>query len=329
MEGFQSIVGHNDIIEYIKNAVKSDKVSHAYILQGERGAGKKLLSSLFAMTLQCERQQEEPCMECSSCKKIMNKNHPDVIPVTHEKPNSIGVEDIRIKLGNDMAVKPYTGPYKIYIVDEADKMTVQAQNALLKTLEEPPVYGVIFLLTENINSLLPTILSRCVVLKLKNVKDSLIKKYLMDVVKVPEYQADISTAFAQGNMGRAIMLASSEHFNEIRDEALQLLKYINDMEIYEIIDAVKNISKYKLEMNDYLDLIMVWYRDILMFKATRDAGGLVFSDEFNFISRQADKSSYEGLQNILEALEKAKVRLRANVNFDLTIELLLLTIKEN
>ena len=105
-------------------------------------------------------------------------------------------------------------------------MTVQAQNALLKTIEEPPSYAVIFLLTENAEVLLPTIRSRCVMLKLRNIKDKLIKKYLMEEMEIPDYKADICTAFAQGNMGRAIMLATSEHFNEIKEEAVQLFKNI-------------------------------------------------------------------------------------------------------
>lgn len=329
MNGFKDVVGHDQIIEYIQNAVRLDKVSHAYILNGERGSGKKLLAKMFAMTLQCERGKDEPCMECHSCRQALGGNHPDIIRVTHDKPNSIGVEDIREQVNGDIAVKPYAGPYKIYIIDEADKMTVQAQNALLKTIEEPPAYAVIFLLTENADVLLPTILSRCVMLKLKNIKDDLIKKYLMEVMEVPDYQADICTAFAQGNMGRAIMLASSRYFNGIREETIHLMKYIKEMDVYELIDAVKEIGKYKLQINDYFDLMMVWFRDVLMYKATKDPGEVVFNDQINYIEKQVNSCSYEGIEEILEALEKAKARLRANVNFELTMELLLLTIKEN
>ena len=208
-------------------------------------------------------------------------------------------------------------------------MTVQAQNALLKTIEEPPSYAVIFLLTENAEVLLPTIRSRCVMLKLRNIKDKLIKKYLMEEMEIPDYKADICTAFAQGNMGRAIMLATSEHFNEIKEEAVQLLKYINDMELYEIVEAIKRINNYKLDITDYLDIIMIWYRDILLYKATRDVDGVVFADQLNYIKERASKSSYEGIEKILDSIEKAKARLKANVNFDLVMELLLLTIKEN
>ncbi|MDD3141941.1 MAG: DNA polymerase III subunit [Lachnospiraceae bacterium] len=329
MSGFKDIVGHKDIIEYIQTAVKMDKVSHAYILNGERGAGKKLLANLFARTLQCEERGEEPCGECKSCKQSISNNQPDIICVTHEKPSSISVDDIREQVNNDIMIKPYSSPYKIYIIPEADLLTIQAQNALLKTIEEPPVYAIIFLLTENAENLLPTIRSRCVILKLKNIKDTLIKKYLMEELAIPDYKADICVAFAQGNMGRAIMLASSEHFNEIKEEAIELLKQINELELSQIVEALKRISKYKLEINDYLDIIATWYRDVLIYKAMKDVNGLVFSDQLEYIKEQARKSSYEGIETILHSLEQAKKRLNANVNFDLVMELLLLTIKEN
>ena len=166
-------------------------------------------------------------------------------------------------------------------------------------------------------------------LKLRNIKDTLIKKYLMENLEIPDYKADMCTAFAQGNMGRAIMLANSDHFNEIREEAVQLLKHINEMELNEIVAAVKNISVYKLEITDYLDIIMIWYRDVLLYKATKEIDKVVFKDQLQSIKEQARKSSYEGIELILESLEKAKARLKANVNFDLVMELLLLTIKEN
>lgn len=329
MGSFKDVVGHKDILKYISSAVENNRVSHAYILNGERGSGKKMLANLFAMTLLCETGDHEPCGKCHSCKQAESGNHPDIIRVTHEKPNSISVDDIRTQVNNTVDIKPYQGPYKVYIIPQADMMTPQAQNAILKTIEEPPSYAVFLLLTENAETLLPTINSRCVMLKLRNIKDTLIKKYLMENLEIPDYKADMCTAFAQGNMGRAIMLANSDHFNEIREEAVQLLKHISEMELNEIVAAVKNISVYKLEITDYLDIIMIWYRDVLLYKATKEIDKVVFKDQLQSIKEQARKSSYEGIELILESLEKAKARLKANVNFDLVMELLFLTIKEN
>lgn len=331
MSGFKDVVGHKDIIQYIGNAVTMDKVSHAYILNGEKGSGKKLLANLFAMSLQCQEREEDgdACGRCQSCKQAISCNQPDIIRVTHEKPNTISIDDIREQVNNDIVIKPYSSRYKIYIIADADMMSVQAQNAILKTIEEPPKYAVIMLLTENAETLLPTIRSRCVMLKLRNIKDQLVKKYLMEQMQIPDYKADVCVAFAQGNMGKAIMLATSEHFNEIKEEAVHLLRSINEMDLSDVMEAVKRCITYKMSITDYLDVIAVWYRDILIFKATKNVDRVIFSDQLKFIKERANKSSYEGIEIILEALETAKARLKANVNFELVIQLLLLTIKEN
>lgn len=329
MAGFADVLGHEQTIAHMKHAIELNKVSHAYIINGEKGSGKKMLAGIFAQTLQCQKKGTEPCMECQSCKQAVSLNQPDIIRVTHEKPNTISVEDIRSQLNGDIQIKPYSSPYKIYILDEAEKLSIQAQNALLKTIEEPPSYAVILLLTTNAGMLLPTILSRCVTLDLKPVSSKLIKDYLMEQLEIPEYRADICTAFAQGNVGKARRLALSDSFGEMLEHALHLVKYISEMEVSDLIEDLKKINTYKMEINDYLDLLVIWYRDVLLFKATRDADSLIFSDELNSIRKKAKESSYEGLECIIKALEKAKIRLNANVNFDMAMELLLLTMKEN
>lgn len=329
MAGFREIIGHEQIIEHLKNAISMDKVSHAYILNGEKESGKMMLAEAFAMALQCEEGGTEGCMECRSCKQAIAHNQPDIIYVLHEKPNTISVDDIRSQLNNDIVIKPYSSKYKIYIVDEAEKMNPQAQNALLKTIEEPPVYGVILLLTTNADSFLPTIRSRCITLNLKAVQNEVIRSYLMSHYQIPDYQADICTAFAQGNVGKAIQLASSEDFNELKASAIQLMKRLEDIDLYEMTAAVKQIGEYKLKAEDYFDLMIIWFRDILYMKATSDVNGLIFKDEVYDIKKQAARRSYHGIETILEALSKARIRIGANVNFELVIELLLLTIKEN
>lgn len=329
MAKFTDIIGQEQLKEHLQNAISMNKVSHAYIINGERSSGKEFIARIFAMTLQCEKGGTEPCGECHSCKQALSNNQPDIIYISHEKPNTIGVEDIRGQINNDIGIKPYSSPRKIYIMNEGEKMTVQAQNALLKTLEEPPEYGVILILTTNVDELLPTIISRCVVLNMKPVSDAQVKKYLMEELGVPDYKANICVAFARGNIGKAKLLASSEEFEKVRDEAITLVKYINDMEINEIVKAIKKINEYKFDVNDYLDILSVWYRDVLLYKATKDINSLIFKDELQQIRKVADRSTYEGIEIIVNALQQAKRRLDANVNFDLTMELLLLTIKEN
>ena len=313
----------------MQNVLKTGKTSHAYIINGERFSGKEFIAKIFAMALQCEKDGINPCGVCHSCRQAATDNHPDIIKIIHEKPNTISVDDIRTQINNDVVIKPYTGPYKIYIMNEAEKMNSQAQNALLKTLEEPPAYAVIILLTTNLDAMLPTILSRCVVLNMKSAPDDLVKKFLMEEMMIPDYKAEVCVAFARGNVGKAKLLASSEEFENIKNDVLGLLKNIHNMELNEIVVSVKKISEYKLNINDYLDIMAIWYRDVLLFKATNDANHLVFREEIKNIRQTAAKCSYEGIEKVIEDLDVAKRRLEANVNFDLTMELLLMQIQEN
>lgn len=329
MATFKDIIGQEQIKDNLQKALQYRKISHAYIINGERFSGKEFIANVFAMALECESEELRPCGECHSCKQAMHGNHPDIKKVIHEKPNTIGVEDIREQINGDIMIKPYSGPYKVYIMNEGEKMTPQAQNALLKTLEEPPEYAVIIILTTQVEALLPTILSRCIVLNMRPVADELIKKYLMEEVQIPDYRVDICTAFARGNVGRAKMLASSEEFDKVKEEVLSLMRHIHDMEVNEVVAAVKKITEYKMNVEDYLDICSIWYRDILLYKATSDINHLIFKDEIKYIKKEASRSSYEGIEEIVNALDKTKSRISANVNFDLSMELLLLTIKEN
>ncbi|MCD8015971.1 MAG: DNA polymerase III subunit [Lachnospiraceae bacterium] len=357
MAGFDEILGHKKEVAHLEQAIRSGKVSHAYLFNGEKGTGKNKLAKAFAQTLQCERvhipsndtevmsgdsdfghpdgtdmhsaEAITPCGECHSCRQAMSGNHPDIIYLQHEKPASIGVKDVRDQLVGDAQIRPYNGKYKIYIINDAEKMTVQAQNAILKTIEEPPEYVIVLLLTANDRMLLDTIRSRCVTLNLKPVPDEVVKEYLMKEIQVPDYQADICAAFAQGNIGKAVRLASSEDFNAIKGSAMRLVRSVGTMEISAIIDYVKEVQEYKVSIGDYLDLLALWYRDMVYYKATKDVEGVIFKDELRTIRETVQTCSYEGVDVVMKAIETAKARLNANVNFDLTMELLFLVIKEN
>ena len=325
---FEDVVGQEHIERTIKNAIAQDKVSHAYLFTGPRGTGKTTTARLLAKALLCEKgPTAEPDGTCDDCEMIAAGEHPDVYEL--DAASRTGVENVREEIIGRVQFAPTRGRYKVYIIDEVHMLSTAAFNALLKTLEEPPEYGVIILMTSSLEALLPTIQSRCVLLNMRPVRDELVQKYLMEQLQVPDYRAKLCTAFARGNIGQAKLLASSEDFDRVREEAVTLLKYINEMEITELAAAVRKITEYQLDMTDYLDIISVWYRDVLMFKAMNDANHLIFREEIQYIKRVADRSSYEGLEKILDALEKAKARLRANVSFELTMELLFLTIQEN
>ena len=362
MSGFRDIVGHESTVEPLKTAIASGKVSHAYLIVGDKGMGKRTLARAFSEALQCEdlhRKLEaenssvsadggeetsskyaagtrlplseiDSCGECRSCRQAETGNQPDIITWTYQKNTSISVDDIR-RLVSDVYIKPYASGYKIYILPDAQKMTREAQNALLKTLEEPPEYAVLILLSTSRDSMLETVLSRCVVLPLKPVESGKVKKYLMERYGIADDSADIFTAFAQGNIGRAVSLGTSETFMPLFEKAMQILVHVKEWDVSDIIVLLRDIDRGKDAIGDTLDLFTLWYRDVLLFKATRDPDILIFrkQEQIVKIREAAQRSSYEGIQNILNAIRNARVRLSANVSFDLTMELLLLTMKEN
>ena len=331
MAELNEILGNERIKEHFITAVHHKKISHAYIMEGDKGSGKKMLAEAFSKILQCEGRETtglvESCGKCESCIQMEYHDHPDVIWVSHEKPNVISVGEIREQIVNTVEIMPYKGPYKIYIVDEAEKMNAAAQNAILKTIEEPPEYGIVILMTSNISALLPTIQSRCLTMEFRPLSTAVVESYVKEHCQVPDYQARASAAFAQGNLGKAMRYAKSEDFIERKDHIISLLRHVEQMDLSEMLAVIKDLGTRKDEVRDYIDLMVLWYRDVLLFKATKDINQLLFQDEASYISREASHRSYEKIEEILQAFEKAKVRLRANVNFDITMELMLLTLK--
>ncbi len=328
MAGFDDIRGQEGVVSHFKNAIKLNKISHAYIINGEKGMGKKTIAKAFSITLMCERHGESPCMECHACRQVMTDNNPDIRWITHEKPNVISVDEIREQINTDVQIKPYSSNYKIYIVDDADKMNQAAQNALLKTIEEPPLYVVILLLTGNKDMLLSTILSRCVSMELRPLKREQVEQYLMEKAGIVDYKAKEVSEFAGGNIGKAVKMASSDDFMELKDSVVRLAKNIGKMTTADINAVIKDISSYKDNIEEYMDLLLIWYRDILIYKSCGEKGKIIFEDNKKHIREQAQKFSYESIEKVLKEIDGISGKLRINVNFDMVMELLLLTMRD-
>lgn len=314
----------------MKRAAMEENPSHAYLLSGAKGIGKCMVAETYAMALECTGETgARPCGMCHNCIQAMTGNHPDIIHVTHEKPALISVDEIREQVVADMAIKPYSGKYKIYLIEDADLMNPQAQNALLKTLEEPPAYGVMILMSTAPDTLLQTIRSRCVLLKLRSLKNTQIRNYLVEKLHQDPHQADLATAWAQGSLGRAVMLAESEEFRELKEETIALMKELPTMDRGTMVSRIKFLAEQKAGIKDYLEMMDTWFRDVLLFKSTEDASRLIFKEEISTIEAQASSCTYSGAEEILRSLEEARDRLKANVSPELVLDLLLLTIKEN
>ena len=326
---FSDIVGQDQAKKLLSSAVKYNKISNAYIISGEKGCGKKMLANAFATALMCEKGEGEACGECPACKQTANMNNPDVIYVTHEKPNVIGIDEIRSQLNSTVDIKPYKATRKLYIIDDAQLIGPQGQNALLKTIEEPPEYVTILFLTTNLSSFLPTILSRCVKIEMKALTNDQVRDALVNSHKVALDRVDVCAAFAQGNLGKAFSLVNDEEFLERKNDLINLLASINKSGAYEMSGYISSLGKDKSRIDEALSLITLWMKDVLLYKSTADTKGIVFLKEADTIKMISSRMTYEGLGNVIDTVEKTKDRLKYNVNTETALELLLYSIKEN
>ena len=325
---FNNIIGHEDIISRLRNSIELDKVGHAYIFAGDEGSGRNTLGFCFAKALQCERGGSESCNECKSCKQAESKNHPDIIYVTHEKPGTISVEEIREQLVDTMEIKPYSSRYKIYIIRDAEKMTEAAQNALLKTIEEPPEYGIILIITRDVEKLLSTIRSRCILMTTRPVKEKDIRNYLISVCGVDESKADFAIEYSEGNLGKAKCLATNENYEKLIHSVIDLQSNIFDMKMDDISEAIQSCKSFDFDINDYLDLMMMWYRDIVVLKVTGNPDKIIFSEQYLVIREQSTYLSFNELEAKKKAIESAKERINANARLEDIMRLLILTLKQ-
>lgn len=316
---FNQILGHNQIIDHMKSAYTMQKVSHAYIIEGDEGMGKKTLVTTYVKLLQCENPSgDEPCHQCSSCIQIESNNHPDVIFVESTKKTGYGVDDIREQIIQDIHVKPYKSKYKIYVVEDADLMTQAAQNSLLKTIEEPPSYGMFFLLAQNSRKFLATILSRSIRMSLKPIDLYEIRNYLIQTYSVSDKQAKVYSSFSRGNVGKALELMNSTTFAQNRNDMIKLLDIFINHKEYDIMEAVKLLENGKEDVATLFEILISLIRDILYIKETGNREGIIHQDLEEQILRFSEKADAKRLIHFVYNANKHLSRLRLNINYSLS-----------
>ena len=325
MYTFEEIRGNTPLVEQLRRSAASGRSSHAYLFLGGAGAGKRLIANTFAKALQCEGEKR-PCDSCKSCHAFNHGNHPDVIyfqPLKNGKTYTI--EDVREQLLETVDLKPFQYEKKIYIIEKADTLNIQSQNALLKTLEEPPAHAVFLLLAERAEAFLPTILSRVVVMKIRPLSAETIADYLMQAGHLAE-ESHILSAYAQGRIGQALELVEDEGFREMRQDILGKLEALPSMSEGDAYLLGKDLEGYKNDLR-ILDIMELWYRDLLTAKSLREEGYLIQRDKKDAIFRAA-KEPAALLAKKAAAVRTARMRLAQNANFRLTMEVMLMDLKE-
>ena len=320
------ILGNEKIRHHLKVSIIKKTISHAYILAGDKGVGKSKIAREFAMELICENNHEG-CGQCPACRQFLANAYPDFFYMDADGKESIGIDKIRENIVTDVGVRPYHGKVKIYVIDEADKMTTVAQNALLKTIEEPPEYVVILLLVRNISLLLETIRSRCIKLLLSAVSKDRIKNWLVENGTSEEI-ATVLASYSNGAPGIAKAMAESDDFAIIYEKNVEFLKSISEVGINEILDFIEELKNRVSGFKEFINFLRLWYRDICILKLTKKIENLVFIREESIILRLSREYTLKKINSIIDLIDETEFRLNSNVSGDTVMELLFIGLRK-
>ncbi len=325
---FNIIPGQHKTKKILQDSIKNQRISHAYLFTGNNGLGKLEMAREFARAILCNKNVVNACGECLSCKKIEHYNHPDFkITEVLKDHKRILIDQIR-EMQKEISYKPYESDYKIYIINQAAKMTIQAQNSLLKTLEEPPKYAIIILINESKNELIPTIVSRCQEVKLYNQSKYVIQDYLKRNYNLSPKQALLYATIARGKYKKAVNLSSEEDFMNNRE---MIIKFITNIEKKNNL-AIYNFSEKLVELSDtdfpLYELMLSLLRDILVMK--RDVKNNIINFDYKeLITNTVDKFDIYKIYELTGMVNKYNDYSDKNIKKELLFPSLLFKIRSS
>jgi len=323
---FNSVIGQEEAVEILQDEIKQDRISHAYLFSAKKGSGKSKLAFEFAKASFCEESDFDSCGSCINCRKMDHQNHPDFKKVSVlEGKSAISIDQIR-ELKKEIAYKPYDSDHKIYIIESAEKMTKEAANSLLKTLEEPPSFATIILLVEDSGKLLPTIVSRCQQIKLRNVSKQKIKELLLAEGLEAE-QAEILSSTAAGSPGKAFEIIEIDNYFEQRQEIYNFLKDINTKNTIEIFKITEKLASLLKTDFPCFDLLSDWYRDIMMIKQDY-LDAVINKDYFEELKVLAVELSLQKVIKNLELIAQSEKYIERNIREELSLEVLFFKLRQ-
>ncbi|MFP4021570.1 MAG: DNA polymerase III subunit delta' [Halanaerobium sp.] len=323
---FNSVIGQKEAVEILQDEIKKDRISHAYLFSAKKGSGKSKLAFEFAKASFCEESVADSCGSCINCRKMDHQNHPDfkLISVLEAK-SAISIDQIR-ELKKEIAYKPYDSDHKIYVIEEAEKMTKEASNSLLKTLEEPPSFATIILLAADSGKLLPTIVSRCQQIELRNVSRHKIKELLL-AEGLKEEQAEIISRTAAGSPGKALAIAEIENYFEKREQIYDFLKNINSKNTIEIFQITEKLSSLLKDDFPCFNLLSDWYRDIMMIKQDY-LDAVINKDYFEELKKLAAELDLQNVISNLELIAESEEYIDRNIRAELSLEVLFFKLRQ-
>lgn len=311
---YEEIVGHSLIVRKLRQAVTADRVVSAYLFCGSPGIGKKSVASVFAASLLCQSPREgNPCHTCASCRLLESGNHPDYITLSvPEDKKSIGVEQVREEIVKEAFIRPFHAGKKVFVIPNSEVLTDDAQNALLKILEEPPLYAVFLLLTPTADRLLQTVLSRCLKIQLLPLSDKVCHGYF-DQQPGDSGRKELAASFAQGNIGKGLTMLNDEAYYQLYQETISELAAIPEDK--GMLPRMQNfLFQHREQIDDITDFIMIFLRDCMRRKISNHTK-MICTDRQTDIERFARAYSPGGLVRTMEAVVMFRKRLLKNANF--------------
>ncbi|RLE11365.1 DNA polymerase III subunit delta' [Candidatus Aerophobetes bacterium] len=316
---FKDIRGQKSALEKIRADIKRKKLSGAYLFTGPPGVGKQMTAISFAKALNCKMDSLNGCDRCSSCVKMEKMNHPN-LRIINPEGESIKIEQIR-NLKTESSFRVYEGRKKVWIINEAEKLTPQAANSLLKILEEPPGYLIIILITHIPGFLPPTILSRCRVVEFSSLSCQDISEILKNKVDMPAHLIPLISQLAQGSMSEALKLVRKEEIFQEREIIFKLIQKRKSLsgEVFRLSERWSTENSSDIET--LLNIVLLFLRDLLMIKIAPDVP--VFNhDKANELVNIKDTYSLSQLYKGIEAVKKSKFFIQANVSCQLALEVM-------
>jgi DNA polymerase-3 subunit delta' len=319
------IYGHDWAVEHLRKGIVHQRIRHAYLITGTEQIGRETLARAFAQAVNClvEDADARPCGECRSCKRIASANHPDILyPELDASTGALRIEEVRT-ITSRIALKPYEARYRIAILRDFDRARPQAQDALLKTLEEPPPQAILILIAPSSDSLLPTIVSRSQTLALRPVPLRVIRDILLRVHGAPPEQADLLARLSGGRLGWAICALGDPTLLEQRDRALDLLEQVLALNRARRFELAEDLSKDKLALAPLLELWQTYWRDVLML-CQGSQNMPANNDRRERIEELARHLSPEAALAALQITRETLRNLSLNLNLRLALEVMFL-----
>ncbi|MGV3024779.1 DNA polymerase III subunit delta' [Clostridium thermobutyricum] len=308
----EEYIGHNKIIDGFKKRAESNTLSHAHLIVGANGIGKSKVADIFSSLI---------------LNKELFKANVDSIEYRPKKA-SIGVDDVR-EIIEEVNKKPYEGDKKVITIFSGEKLTIQAQNALLKTIEEPPKGVFIIILTTSIEIILETIKSRCQIYKLTPLSNEEIQSYILKKYgNINTIDFSPALSYAGGIPGRLEKFIDDEDLQEARKVVLELIREINDKNVESILKYEKKLLKYKDEKEELLGIIEGFIRDIIVYKEVSDKKFIINSDKKKEIEELVNLMSYKKLNSMIDAVKELRRNLESNSNFSINLNIMLMSFLE-